>query len=211
MQIEAVLHPGAVALDEREDPGKLGLWLFLLSEVLLFGGLFASYFMTRWGSDVCRLGAPAWPQGTGHATLLLAALNTVVLISSSYTAVRAVSAARRFDDAAFGRNMTATVLLGLAFLAVKGCEYAAKVHHGFTPSSEFALANPGYRVFFSYYFLMTGLHGVHVVVGLLWNTLMLRSAERGNPAFARKVEFAGLYWHFVDVVWVFLFPLFYLV
>ncbi|TBR23510.1 hypothetical protein EPO15_05855 [bacterium] len=195
----------------REDPGKLGLWLFIVSEVLLFGGLFASYFMTRWGSDVCRLGAPAWPEGTAHTTLRLAALNTLILITSSYTVVRALLAARRGKAGAFRLNMGATVALAAGFSVVKAFEYSIKVHHGFTPGGEFALANPGYRVFFSYYFLMTGLHGVHVVVGMIWNSLLMVSQENGTPAFPRKVEFAALYWHFVDVVWVFLFPLFYLV
>lgn len=197
--------------DAREDPGKLGLWLFIVSEVLLFGGLFAAYFMTRWGSDVCRLGASAWPEGSARTTLGLAALNTAILITSSYTVVRALLAARRGRLDAFRANMGATVALGAAFLVVKAFEYSIKVHHGFTPGGEFGLANPGYRVFFSYYFLMTGLHGVHVVVGMLWNSLLMASREVGTAAFPRKVEFAALYWHFVDVVWVFLFPLFYLV
>lgn len=197
--------------DDREDPGKLGLWLFLVSELLLFGGLFSAYFMTRWGSDVCRLGAPAWPEGSARATLALAALNTAILITSSYTVVRALLAARRSRLDAFRLNMGATVALGAAFLVVKAFEYSIKVGHGFTPGGAFALANPGYRVFFSYYFLMTGLHGVHVVVGMAWNSLLMASREAGTAAFPRKVEFAALYWHFVDVVWVFLFPLFYLV
>ncbi|MBI2363218.1 MAG: cytochrome c oxidase subunit 3 [Elusimicrobia bacterium] len=209
--MEGVLQHGTLG-EEREDPGKLGLWLFILSEVLLFGGFFSSYIMTRWGSSVCALGAPAWPEGTAHTTMRLAALNTFILITSSYTAVRALSAVKRGAQDAFRRNLGATVLLGLAFLVVKAFEYSVKIGHGFTPGGEFALANPGYRVFFSFYFLMTGLHGLHVVVGLIWNTLLLRSQE--DPAsepFGRKVEYAALYWHFVDVVWVFLFPLFYLV
>lgn len=208
--MEASLHHPDAA-DGREDPGKLGLWLFIVSEVLLFGGLFASYFMTRWGSDVCRLGSPAWPDGTAKTTLLLAALNTVILITSSYTVVRALLAARRGEHDAFRLNMGATVALAAGFLIVKGFEYSIKVHHGFTPGGEFAMANPGFRVFFSYYFLMTGLHGLHVVVGMIWNTLLMLSKDGGSPGFPRKVEFAALYWHFVDVVWVFLFPLFYLV
>lgn len=199
------------AVDGREDPGKLGLWLFILSEVLLFGGLFAAYVMTRWGSDVCRLGAPAWPEGSAHTTMRLAALNTVILITSSYTVVRALLAAKRGQESSFRLNMGATVALAAGFLVVKGFEYSIKVHHGFTPGGAFAMANPGYRVFFSYYFLMTGLHGVHVVAGMLWQSALLASGRWGAPGFPRKVEFAALYWHFVDVVWVFLFPLFYLV
>lgn len=208
--MDAALHHGTIQ-DGREDPGKLGLWLFILSEILLFGGLFAAYFMTRWGSDVCRLGAPAWPEGSAKTTMMLAALNTVILITSSYTVVRALLAARRSQMDAFRLNMGATVALAAAFLVVKGFEYSIKVHHGFTPGGEFAMANPGFRVFFSYYFLMTGLHGVHVVVGMVWNSLLMASREAGTASFPRKVEFAALYWHFVDLVWVFLFPLFYLV
>ena len=209
--MDAALQDGTLEA-WREDPGKLGLWLFLLSEVLLFGAFFSAYFMTRWGSSVCALGAPAWPEGTAKTALGLAAINTFILITSSYTIVRAIARVKRGDEAGFRANLGATVALGLAFLVVKGFEYAAKFHHGFTPHGEFALANPGYRVFFSFYFVMTGLHGAHVVIGALWNSLLLVSKEDvGSEGFARKVEYAGLYWHFVDIVWVFLFPLFYLV
>ncbi|MBI3297178.1 MAG: cytochrome c oxidase subunit 3 [Elusimicrobia bacterium] len=208
----SVVTAAALGLpEEREDPGKLGIWLFLLSEVLLFGGFFAAYVMTRWGSPVCALGAPAWPEGAARSALYPALLNTLVLITSSYTVVRALCAAQRGDRAGFRREMGVTVALGVCFLAVKGFEYALKFHHGLTPGGEFALANPGFRVFFSFYFLMTGLHGLHVAVGLAWNALLLGSRDASPERFARKVEYAALYWHFVDVVWVFLFPLFYLI
>lgn len=88
-----------------------------------------------------------------------------------------------------------------------------KIHHGYFPRSPFMEANPGLNIFISFYFVLTGFHGLHVVIGILWNWLLKRGARRriASPAFARKVEYAGLYWHFVDVVWVFLFPLFYLI
>lgn len=198
--------------DDVIDPGRLGLWLFLLSEILLFGGFFASYVMMRWGSPDCRLGTPAWPAPDYGTTLSMAALNTFILITSSYTMVRSVLACEEGRVEAFRRNLWATIGLGAAFLAVKAVEYSLKFGHGYYPGGHFVVEHPGYAIFFSFYFVMTGLHGVHVLVGLIWNGLLLRSRQDPrSPEFARKAEYAGLYWHFVDVVWVFLFPLFYLI
>jgi heme/copper-type cytochrome/quinol oxidase subunit 3 len=201
-----------IALD-HSDVGQLGIWLFILSEIMLFGGFLASYFMLRWGSSVCAIGAPAWPKEGYTWGLALATTNTLILITSSFTMVRAVLAAEHRNERAFGRFMGSTILLGLLFLCVKGAEYALKIHHGYYPRSPFMEATPGLNIFISFYFALTGFHGLHVVIGILWNLFLKRSAgKKGlSPAFARKVEYAGLYWHFVDVVWVFLFPLFYLI
>lgn len=209
--MEAVIQNDAHT-EGKLDPGKLGLWLFILSEILLFGAFFSSYFVLRWGSTACRLGAPAWPASDYGSTLFLATLNTVVLITSSYTVIRSLSAVRRGDAAGFSKNLKYTMFLALGFLIIKGIEYYLKFHHGYYPGGSFAVANPGYGIFFSFYFVMTGLHGLHVVIGLIWMWMLLNSRQsRQAKDFHRKVEFAGLYWHFVDVVWVFLFPLFYLV
>lgn len=201
------------AFAEGQDPGKLGLWLFLLSEILLFGGFFASYFMSRWGSEVCALGSSAWPEGTATGGLILATINTFILITSSYTMVRALAAAQAGKREVFHGFLKATMALGAAFLVVKSFEYYGKVHHGFYLGSELVKEIPGYGMFFSYYYLMTGLHALHVVVGLVWMFLLLRSREGDKlpEAFVRKVEYGGLYWHFVDLVWVLLYPLFYIV
>ncbi|MBI4425702.1 MAG: heme-copper oxidase subunit III [Elusimicrobia bacterium] len=201
-----------VRLDQAEI-GKLGLWLFLLSEAMLFGGFLSSYLTLRLGNAACRLGTPAWPQAGYTGGLLLAGLNTLVLIASSYTMVRSLRRAADGDREGFRRDMLATLALGGAFLGVKAFEYYAKIRHGYYPGGPLVEANPGLGIFFSFYFAMTGLHALHVIAGLLWNGLLYKAsgAAAMDERFARKVLFAGLYWHFVDVVWVFLFPLLYLI
>lgn len=196
----------------EEDAGRVGLWLFILSEILLFGAFLASYVSTRLGNPECALGVVVWPQAGHLPGLALAALNTVILLTSSYTMVRAIGRAERGDRAGFRRNMVVTIALGVGFLGVKSCEYAFKVSHGYYPGSELARASAGLSVFLSYYYGMTILHALHVVAGLAWNgTALHASGSAPMGTVARKAEFAGLYWHFVDVVWVFLFPLLYLI
>ncbi len=196
----------------EEDGGRVGLWLFILSEILLFGGFLASYLSTRLGSAECALGVVAWPEAGHGVSLGLATLNTVLLLTSSYTMVRSISRASRGDAAGFRANLAATMALGLCFLAVKGVEYWLKIGHGWYPGSEFAKASPGMSIFLSYYYLLTIFHGLHVVAGLVWNGAVYSAAGRvPAAALARKAEYAGLYWHFVDVVWVLLFPLLYLI
>jgi cytochrome c oxidase subunit 3 len=186
------------------EGGKLGLWLFILSEIMLFGGFLACYATIRWGSSACALGSPAWPKPGYTGGLLLAAANTVVLITSSFTMARACLFARA-HDARYRANLLATIILGCAFLLIKGFEYHLKIHHGYFPGSEWMHANPGVTIFISFYFVMTGLHGLHVLAGIVWNALLYKAEATS------KLEYAGLYWHFVDVVWVLLFPLFYLI
>lgn len=198
---------------DHSDIGQIGIWLFILSEIMLFGGFLVSYFMLRFGNPVCAIGAPAWPKEGYSIGLALATTNTLILITSSYTMVRAVLAAEKHDGKSFSRFMGWTIFLGALFLGVKAGEYVLKIHHDFYPRSPYMEANPGLTIFISFYFALTGFHGLHVVIGILWNVFLKRSASKriASPAFARKVEYAGLYWHFVDVVWVFLFPLFYLI
>ena len=188
--------------DIRPDTGltnpKLGIWLFLASEVMLFGSLFSAYALLR-------TGAASWPEQSTIVSVPLATLNTLVLISSSVTMVMAWSSlqARRAD--LFRRYMGLTLLLGAAFLVVKGVEYGDKFAHGLVPATN---------NFLGLYFTMTGLHAVHVIGGMLVNAYLLGPGFRmwrSEPArFANRVEVAGIYWHFVDVVWIFLFPVLYL-
>lgn len=186
----------------RPDTGltnpKLGMWLFVASEVMLFGSLFSSYALLR-------TGAASWPDQSTLVSVPLATLNTLVLISSSVTMVMAWSSltARRADR--FRLYLGLTLLLGAVFLMVKGVEYADKFSHGLVPATS---------NFLGLYFTMTGLHALHVIGGMVVNAYLLGPGMRMwrvDPArFTNRVEVAGIYWHFVDVVWIFLFPVLYL-
>jgi len=173
--------------------GKLGIWWFLASEIVLFGGLIASYV-------VMRLGAGGWEAERAHTHLGIGALNTLILLTSSMTMVLAFAAAARDDRAGVRRQLGWTIALGLAFLALKGIEYSRELALGFTPASA---------PFWSFYYTMTGLHALHVLAGLVVNGTLFALAGRG-AAPAHRVELGGLYWHFVDIVWIFLFPLLYM-
>lgn len=203
----------------RPDTGvnnaKLGIWLFLASEVMLFGGLFAAYVFLRIGAD-------AWPGMMiyGSETMAeradqilnvpLATLNTMILIASSVTMVMAWASLKmdRFDR--YKLYMGLTILLALGFLVVKGFEYGDKFDHHWYPSTN---------NFLGVYFVLTGLHAIHVTGGILVNAyfwgpgtkLWKRGTARDKAHFTNRIEVAGLYWHFVDLVWIFLFPTIYLI
>jgi cytochrome c oxidase subunit 3 len=189
-------------VEVRPDTGlnnvKLGIWLFLASEVMLFGSLFAGYILLRTGN-------PAWGAGSELLSVPMATLNTAVLITSSVTMVMSWVAAMERNLGKFRLYMGITVLAGLVFLVVKYFEYSAKFHHG---------APPAYSTFMACYFTFTGLHALHVIGGMALNGyLWLPGAKMMATApqqFANRVEAAGLFWHFVDLVWIFLFPVLYL-
>jgi len=200
----------------RPDTGltnpKLGIWLFLASEVMLFGSLFSSYALLR-------SGAPTWPVQHEVLSVPLAALNTVVLIASSVTMVMAwaslaphTAAVRAGDGEAEARSlkryrlfMGLTLLGGAIFLVVKSIEYSDKFSHHLYPATN---------NFLGLYFTLTGLHALHVIVGMIVNGFLWGPGARmwrSEPErFANRIEVAGIYWHFVDVVWIFLFPVLYL-
>ena len=188
--------------DVRPDTGltnpKLGIWLFLASEVMLFGSLFSAYALLR-------SGAPSWPDQSAVLSVPFATLNTVILISSSITMVLAWVAARAGMLPRFRLYMGLTLLLGAGFMVVKAIEYADKFSHGLLPSTD---------NFLGLYFTMTGVHAIHVLAGMVVNAYLLGpgvSMFRTDPVrFTNRVEIAGIYWHFVDVVWIFLFPVLYL-
>ncbi len=177
---------------------KLAIWLFLASEIMLFGGLFSAYIILRTGS-------PAWPRGADVLNIPLATLNTVFLITSSVTMVLSWASLAMNKFSKFRLYMAATILLSFAFLVVKAFEYNAKFHHGYYPSTN---------NFFGMYFTITGLHGIHIVGGIVVNLYLLFPGSKlwkTNPdMFMGRVEASGLYWHFVDLVWIFLFPVLYL-
>ena len=176
--------------------GKLGMWVFLASEVMFFTGLIGAYI-------VLRMSNPAWPGSAGHLNVWIGACNTLILICSSTTIVLALAASQRGETPALRRWLLATIALGSLFLVIKGYEYSAKFSHDIFPSTN---------VFWSCYFALTGFHALHVLGGILFNLVVL-SYTRSHDLWAQRshrLELAGLYWHFVDIVWIFLFPMLYL-
>jgi len=184
----------------RPDTGlfnaKLGIWLFLASEVMLFGALFSSYILLR-------IGSVEWPHHV--LDVPLATVNTAVLITSSITMVMSWASLMMKDFKKFRLYMGATVLLGFGFLIIKYFEYTHHFHSGELPS---------HSTFFAIYFTMTGLHGLHVIGGMIVNSYFWGPGSKmwktEPERFTNRIEVAGLYWHFVDLVWIFLFPVLYL-
>lgn len=177
---------------------KLGVWCFLASEVMLFGGLFSAYIMLRAGSE-------SWPHGWEVLNVPLATMNTLFLITSSVTMVMSWASLALKDFKKYRMFMAITILLGIAFLCVKGFEYAHKFEHHHFPATN---------NFYAIYFTLTGLHGLHVLGGILVNAYFLFPGsglwKKDPDQFMGRIEAAGLYWHFVDLVWIFLFPVLYL-
>ena len=196
------------ALAHRDDQGaKLGMWLFLVTEIVLFGGLFIAYSYMRY----------RYPAEFHHAgselNVRLGVINTIVLLTSSLTVALSIVAIQRAEIRTTISLLSVTVGLGLTFLVIKGFEWAAKFQHGLYPSSaHLATLPPGEQVFFGLYYTMTGLHGLHVLVGVSVLAVLARMVARGSIRQDRYVhlENGGLYWHLVDVIWIFLLPLFYL-
>jgi heme/copper-type cytochrome/quinol oxidase subunit 3 len=175
--------------------GRVGMWWFLASEIMVFGGLLGTYVLSR-------LASGGWDAERSHVNATIAVINTLVLLTSSLTIVQAHAAADAGDRSTARRNLLITVLLGCVFLVFKGVEYSTEIRNGYTPSVS---------TFWAYYYTMTGLHGLHVLGGILVNFLLWASlSEQRWPRLKHRIEYAGLYWHFVDVVWIFLFPLLYL-
>ncbi len=197
------------SLDQQRDVAHAGMWVFLASETLFFGGLLAAYTVYRiW-----------YPEGFAAAStktdVVLGTINTAVLLTSSALMGAGVRVAEaRGSGRAVGLLLLGTALLGLAFLGVKGTEYVKDAHDHLVPGYDFEFderLRRGAELFFLLYFIMTGIHAVHLTVGILLVGAFAVRAWRG--AFADRLEpvaIAGLYWHFVDLVWVFLYPLLYL-
>jgi cytochrome c oxidase subunit 3 len=207
-------HPIAHQFDEpaqQHESATLGMWIFLVTEVMFFGGMFTAYVVYR----------SLFPEAFGHASrhldVRLGSINTAVLIGSSLTmalAVRAAQVGRRGGTIAAW--LGATMLLGSTFLAIKGYEYWHKFHEGLIPGPGFVYAGPDAKqaqLFISLYFAMTGVHALHMVIGLGVLAWLVTQARRGRfgAAYYTPVEVSGLYWHFVDIIWIFLFPLLYLI
>lgn len=186
----------------RPDTGvtnqKLGMWLFLASEVMLFGSLFSSYALLR-------SGAMSWPAQSSVVNVRLAAVNTVVLIASSVAILRSAAALRGGNVARFRALMAVTATLGIVFLAIKSIEYRGELAEGLRPSTN---------NFVALYFVMTFLHAMHVTGGVLVNAFLcgpgLAMRRNDAPRFLGRVEASALYWNFIDVIWILMFIVLYL-
>jgi len=205
-------------LQQQHESAQLGMWAFMLTEILFFGGLFLCYIVYR------NLYPEAWQLASHQLNVLMGGINTAVLICSSLTMALAIRTAQtgggRIPQIAW---LSLTLVFGMTFLVIKYFEYAEKFKHGLIPGPSFI--TPGghaaevfgsevrhARIFFSLYFMMTGLHAFHMIVGIGLMLWMMRCSWKGyfTPKNYDGLEMFGLYWHFVDVVWIFLFPLLYL-
>jgi cytochrome c oxidase subunit 3 len=207
-------HPPALAhhfdnLEQQKEAATLGMWVFLVTEVLFFGGLFMTYAVYRgWYPD-------AFAAASHELDVTLGTINTVVLIASSLTMALAVHAAQLGQRRALMLFLVLTMVLGATFLGIKSVEYYHKFveHHVPGPSFQFEAEHFRHaQIFFSLYFVMTGLHAIHMIIGLGLMLFMLWWAWNGTitAEYSNPIEISGLYWHFVDIVWIFLFPLLYL-
>src|SRR5476649_2387742 len=192
------------------EASKFGMWLFLVTEILLFGGLFCAYTIFR------GLYPDMFHEAHKELNKTLGALNTVVLLGSSLTMALGVGFAQRNERKKSMQMLAITLLCALTFLCVKYVEYSHKFHEGLLTAKYYTFEgikahNAG--IFFSLYFMMTGLHGIHVLIGMILITWILLRTKRGdfNDKYFTPVELTGLYWHLVDLIWIFLFPLLYLI
>lgn len=198
------------SLDQQREASSLGMWIFLITEIMFFGGLFTAYVVYRsQHPEVFRA-------GSHELDILLGGVNTAVLIVSSLTMALAVRGAQLGQRKVLTLFLVLTMLLGLAFLGIKAVEYGHKFEHHLVPGPHFRYDGPQANLveqFFSIYFAMTGVHALHMVVGIGLIVWLLPACWRGRYSadYYHPIECFGLYWHFVDIVWIFLFPLLYLI
>ncbi len=172
--------------------GKLAVWWLIASEIVIFGGVLGSYLMHR-------IGHPEWASQAAHTNTVFGAVNTFVLLTSSLFAVMAHQAADQKDGKKAAKFLYLTTLGAVIFLIIKSVEWTGEIQHGFTITSH---------TFWSFYYTAAGIHGVHVIVGAIIMLVIASDAKKGVDL--QRVEAVGLYWHFVDIVWIFLFPLLYI-
>ncbi len=201
--------------DHEFETCKQGMWLFLLQEILFFSPFFVGYLIFHF------LHPAAFHEASHHLDWKLGAVNTLILLFSSFTMARAVSATQKGEQSRALANLILTFLCACGFLVVKYFEYSHKIHVGTLPGSMFnpelftsgEFKNKEVPLFFSFYFGMTGLHAAHVIGGMVYLFFVIKwtAQRRFGPSYYTPVEMFGLYWHFVDLVWIYLFPLLYLV
>lgn len=196
--------------EQQQDASLLGMWVFLLTEIMFFGGMFTGYTVYR------SAYATAFAEASNHLDIWLGSINTAVLICSSLTMALAVHSAQTGKRKVLVRFLLLTILLGSVFLGIKFTEYYQKFEEHLVPGRAFSFPGvhaPQAQLFFSFYFAMTGMHALHMIIGIGLLTFLISGAVRGrfSAEYNTPVETIGLYWHFVDIVWIFLFPLLYLV
>jgi len=196
-------------VDQQREAATLGMWVFLATEVMFFGGMLTLYTVYRY------LYARGFAEGSRQLDLWLGSINTVVLITSSLTMALGVHGARVGHRRTLLVSLVLTMLLGATFLSIKSVEYVHKFEEGLVPGIYFTYAGPEaphVELFVWLYFVLTGVHAVHLMIGIGAVGVIAFMASRGRfgPAYHTPVELVGLYWHFVDVVWIFLLPLLYL-
>ena len=193
----------------RDDIGsKMGMWLFLFTELLLFGGMFLMYAVYRFQYQV------EFKIAAMELSVTMGTLNTVILLTSSLTVAIAITAIQKGNKFLAILNLSITILFAGMFMVNKFFEWSAKFEHGLYPGSEKMLGLPnGQIMFYGLYYIMTGLHGLHVIIGVIILAIMLVLVIKDKITSDNYVnlENGGLYWHLVDLIWIFLFPLFYLI
>jgi cytochrome c oxidase subunit 3 len=196
-------------IEQQQDAATIGMWAFLATEVLFFGGMFLGYSVYRYRFS------EAFALASNRMDIVLGTLNTAILIGSSLTVVLSLHAAQHDRRRALVRLLGLTIILGLIFLGIKFTEYYHKYEESLVPGLNMNVTTEQARhaaIFFSFYFAMTGMHALHMIIGIGIFTVLLVAAQRGRftSLHHTPVEIAGLYWHFVDIIWIFLYPLFYL-
>ncbi|HKH49386.1 MAG TPA: cytochrome c oxidase subunit 3 family protein [Thermoanaerobaculia bacterium] len=202
------------SLEQQKESSTLGMWMFLVTEIMFFGALFTAYVIYR------SLFHGVFATASHHLDVTLGAINTAVLIGSSLTMALSIRAAQLNRRKTIVLFLLLTILLGGTFLGIKSVEYGHKFHDHLVPGPHFAPEDPAIQavadkaqVFFSLYFIMTGIHALHMIIGIGLLTWLAIASWRGrfDSTYYTPLECTGLYWHFVDIVWIFLFPLLYLI
>lgn len=196
--------------EQAFESSKLGLWLFLVTEILLFGGLFVIYIIYR------GMYPEMFHEASHHLNRTLGFINTLVLICSSLTMAMAVNKTQADKSNRANQYLLLTLIFAATFMVIKYFEYTHKFHEGLLPGAHFSFAeisHPKADLFFSLYFMMTGLHGIHVLAGMGLILWVLVRSNRGDfgSRYSTPVELTGIYWHLVDLIWIYLFPLLYLI
>jgi cytochrome c oxidase subunit 3 len=213
-EVRLAIHPRVAhhfpSLPQQEHAARLGMWLFLATELLLFGGLFTAYSVYRY------LYADTFTEASRHLSVTFGTINTIVLITSSLTAALGHHFAHHGKGRAASFVLVLTLVMAAGFLVIKGFEWTEDFHEGFLPGRYFTnteLKGPGAPMFFVLYFLLTGLHGIHVIIGMVILAVLTVLCWRGvyDHGYYTPVELGVMYWHLVDLIWIFLYPLLYLI